>query len=103
MVQQPALRPRGQLAACLRQGRLAMPLTPARSRSGPQLGRDAPPPWAQRTVNKRTEAPRLGLGSTAEFPRLPYIGAHVLRRVAGRAGVPAHVLERGDAGTQCPF
>jgi hypothetical protein len=46
-------------------------------------------PWARRTIDKRTETPRLGLGSTTKFPQLPYTGTHVLQRVAGRAGAHA--------------
>jgi hypothetical protein len=53
MVQQSALRPRGQPAACMRQGRLAMPLVPARGRSGPQLGRDSPLGAAHRVLSGR--------------------------------------------------
>jgi hypothetical protein len=76
-------------------GRLHAPGVPwvAACASAWPLGPAARPrrslPWARRTVHKRTEAPRLGLGSTPEFPRLPYTGARVLRRVAERAGVPA--------------
>jgi hypothetical protein len=50
-VQQPALRPRGQLAACMRQGRLGSPLASARGRSGPQLGRDSPLGAAHRVLS----------------------------------------------------
>jgi hypothetical protein len=61
-VQQQVLRPRGQLAACMRQGRLGSPLAPARGRLGPQLGRDGPSPGrgARSTSERRLHGSVLG-------------------------------------------
>jgi hypothetical protein len=84
-----ALRPRGPAGrlACARDGsrcRCAGAWPP-----GPTARPRRPSPWARRTVNRQTEAPRLGLGSTTEFSQPPYIGAREHRRVAGKGGVPA--------------